>query len=208
MALTIVLERWPDRSYIAYVRELPGCVSEGYSRAEAVENINEAIGLYLEDCAASGTVVPASDPVEYVELDNKNPWEKFALNHPSPELRHSLELQGFKYRADRGKHILLLRQEPYSRVIIMKRLDRESIDAYWDELDREERLRILNELVSAAPKFVQQNYFKARTSESDEPGFERLRQGLIDGYVQKAIHFSNKEPGTVVNLRPDCQTRT
>jgi predicted RNase H-like HicB family nuclease len=31
-----------------YVPALPGCVSEGEAEEEALENIREAIGLYLE----------------------------------------------------------------------------------------------------------------------------------------------------------------
>ena len=36
------------RSYAAYCPELPGCASAGESEEEALENIKEAITLYLE----------------------------------------------------------------------------------------------------------------------------------------------------------------
>ena len=37
-----------DGGFTAIVPALPGCISEGNTREEAVENIREAIELYLE----------------------------------------------------------------------------------------------------------------------------------------------------------------
>lgn len=48
MKLTVVLELSEEGGYTAYVPSLPGCISEGASRDEALENIQEAIELYLE----------------------------------------------------------------------------------------------------------------------------------------------------------------
>ncbi|NLJ48461.1 MAG: type II toxin-antitoxin system HicB family antitoxin [Candidatus Atribacteria bacterium] len=48
MKLRIVLEPSPEGGYTVYVPSLPGCVSEGDSLEEALENIREAIDLYLE----------------------------------------------------------------------------------------------------------------------------------------------------------------
>jgi predicted RNase H-like HicB family nuclease len=48
MKLRIVLEPSDEGGYTAYVPTLPGCISEGDSRDEALSNIREAIGLYLE----------------------------------------------------------------------------------------------------------------------------------------------------------------
>ena len=47
--ITVLLEKQSKRSYIAFVPSLPGCVSEGESRLKALENIKQAIELYLED---------------------------------------------------------------------------------------------------------------------------------------------------------------
>jgi predicted RNase H-like HicB family nuclease len=46
--LKIVLEKNEDHGYTVYVPSLPGCISEGDSREEALTNIKEAITLYLE----------------------------------------------------------------------------------------------------------------------------------------------------------------
>jgi predicted RNase H-like HicB family nuclease len=48
MKLTIVLEPADEGGFTAYVPSLKGCISEGDSREEALENIKEAIELYLE----------------------------------------------------------------------------------------------------------------------------------------------------------------
>ena len=48
MKLTIVLEPQEEGGFTAYVPSLPGCISEGSTKEEAVKNIKEAIELYLE----------------------------------------------------------------------------------------------------------------------------------------------------------------
>ena len=48
MKLRVVLEPSEDGGYTVTVPALPGCISEGESRAEALANIEDAIQLYLE----------------------------------------------------------------------------------------------------------------------------------------------------------------
>ena len=48
MELTVVLEPAEEGGYTAHVPALPGCVSEGDTKEEALKNIKEAIELYLE----------------------------------------------------------------------------------------------------------------------------------------------------------------
>ncbi len=68
MKYTVVLERESDGGFVASVPVLPGCVSQGDSREEALQNIHEAIDLYIEDCQLSGDPVPEEASLEYVEL--------------------------------------------------------------------------------------------------------------------------------------------
>ncbi len=49
----IVLEKQDEGGYTVYVPELPGCISQGETEKEALENIKEAMGLYLEELRAS-----------------------------------------------------------------------------------------------------------------------------------------------------------
>ena len=48
MKLTIVLEPQEGGGFTAYVPSLPGCISQGNTKEEAIMNIKEAIELYLE----------------------------------------------------------------------------------------------------------------------------------------------------------------
>ncbi len=48
MRLKIVFELSEEGGYTVYVPSLPGCISEGDSKEEALKNIKEAIELYLE----------------------------------------------------------------------------------------------------------------------------------------------------------------
>jgi len=48
MKLQIVLEPSEEGGFTVYVPSLPGCISEGNSKEEALQNIKEAIALYFE----------------------------------------------------------------------------------------------------------------------------------------------------------------
>jgi predicted RNase H-like HicB family nuclease len=48
MNLKVILEPCEEGGYTAIVPALPGCISEGETREEALINIREAIDLYLE----------------------------------------------------------------------------------------------------------------------------------------------------------------
>lgn len=48
MELKIVLDEQEEGGYTIYVPALPGCISEGDTIEEAIENIKEAITLYLD----------------------------------------------------------------------------------------------------------------------------------------------------------------
>ena len=69
MRYTVVLEQEQDSGYVASVPALPGCVSQGDNRAEALTNIREAIELYLDDCRDAGEPIPIEAGKEFVEVD-------------------------------------------------------------------------------------------------------------------------------------------
>lgn len=48
MKLKVVQESSEEGGFIVYVPSLPGCVSDGESESETLQNIREAIELYLE----------------------------------------------------------------------------------------------------------------------------------------------------------------
>jgi predicted RNase H-like HicB family nuclease len=69
MRYTVVLEQESDGGYVASVPALPGCVSQGNNRDEALTNIREAIELYIEDCREAGDPIPVDAGREFVEVE-------------------------------------------------------------------------------------------------------------------------------------------
>ncbi len=48
MELKVVLEKQEEGGYTVYVPSLPGCISQGETKEDALKNIREAIELHLE----------------------------------------------------------------------------------------------------------------------------------------------------------------
>jgi len=69
MRYTVVLEQEDDGGYVVSVPALPGCVSQGDNRSEALTNIRDAIELYLEDCREAGDPIPNEVGKEFVEVE-------------------------------------------------------------------------------------------------------------------------------------------
>jgi len=53
-----ILYMGQDGFWVAECPSLPGCVSQGETRAQAIENIREAIVGYIEALEADGLAVP------------------------------------------------------------------------------------------------------------------------------------------------------
>ena len=58
MKYRVLVEVDEDGVFIAEVPSLPGCVSQGASREEALTNVGEAISLYIESLKEQGEPVP------------------------------------------------------------------------------------------------------------------------------------------------------
>jgi antitoxin HicB len=69
MRYRVVLEQDEDGVYVAEAPALPGCISLGHTRGEALKNIKEAIAAYLESLQMHGEPVPPSISEEIVEVD-------------------------------------------------------------------------------------------------------------------------------------------
>lgn len=54
----VILYPGEDGLWVVECPSLPGCVSQGRSKAEAIENIREAIDLYVETLREDGLPVP------------------------------------------------------------------------------------------------------------------------------------------------------
>jgi antitoxin HicB len=57
-----------DGMFVVTCPALPGCVSQGRTRAEAQDNIRQAIALYLESLRENGDPIPPSIQEEIVEV--------------------------------------------------------------------------------------------------------------------------------------------
>jgi predicted RNase H-like HicB family nuclease len=68
MKYRVLIEQDEDGMFVAEVPSLPGCVSQGQTRAEATDNIKEAIALYLESLEAHDEPVPPPITEELVEV--------------------------------------------------------------------------------------------------------------------------------------------
>ena len=64
MHIKIILEPSEEGGYTAIAPSLPGCVSEGNTRDEAIKNIREAVELYLEPVEDDSIFALNSEQVE------------------------------------------------------------------------------------------------------------------------------------------------
>jgi len=68
MKYRIEIEQDEDGVFIATVPNLPGCVSEGATRSEAIVNVKDAISGYLESLRKHGEPVPMPIDEEVIEV--------------------------------------------------------------------------------------------------------------------------------------------
>ena len=66
MTFTITLNRDEDGYWIVSCPAIPGCVTQGDTKAEALENIKEAIQLCVEARAANG--MPLTVETQQIEI--------------------------------------------------------------------------------------------------------------------------------------------
>ncbi|MDQ3565851.1 MAG: type II toxin-antitoxin system HicB family antitoxin [Pseudomonadota bacterium] len=68
MKYRVLIEQNEDGVFVADVPALPGCISQGKTRTEALNNIQEAIEAYLESLRAHDEPVPPSIDEEVIEV--------------------------------------------------------------------------------------------------------------------------------------------
>lgn len=64
MKLQVILEPSDEGGYTAVVPALPGCISEGDTREDALKNIEEAIKLYLEPVEDDSRFAAGAETIE------------------------------------------------------------------------------------------------------------------------------------------------
>ena len=68
MKYRVLIEQDEDGVFVAQVPALPGCISQGQTRREALDNIREAIAGYLESLQKHDEPVPPAITEELVEV--------------------------------------------------------------------------------------------------------------------------------------------
>ncbi len=58
MKYTVIIEQGRESGYVVYCPALKGCVSQGETRKEALNNIKEAMEVYIEALVEDGLPVP------------------------------------------------------------------------------------------------------------------------------------------------------
>jgi len=69
MRLRILVEQDEDGMFVVECPTLPGCISEGNTREEAIANIKDAIDGYLESLKKHKEPIPPSIEEEVVEVN-------------------------------------------------------------------------------------------------------------------------------------------
>lgn len=68
MLYCVIIEPDEDSVFVAECPTLPGCISQGQTRAEAVANIKDAIAGYIASLEKHGEPVPLPITEEIVEV--------------------------------------------------------------------------------------------------------------------------------------------
>lgn len=64
MKLKVILREKRGGGYTVFAPSLPGCVSEGDTREQAIANIKEAVELYLEPVPDDSDFAPRGEVIE------------------------------------------------------------------------------------------------------------------------------------------------
>lgn len=68
MKFRAIIEQNEDGNYVAQCPSLPGCVSEGKTREEALANVRDAIQGYLASLKKHNEPIPPSIEEETIEV--------------------------------------------------------------------------------------------------------------------------------------------
>ncbi len=68
MKFRIQIEPDEDGVFVATVPSLPGCISQGRTRDEALANVREAIAGYVESLREHGEAIPPAIDEEVVDV--------------------------------------------------------------------------------------------------------------------------------------------
>ena len=68
MKYRVLIQPDEDGVYVAEVPALPGCISQGATRGEALANAREAVAAYLESLQAHDEAIPPAITEDFIEV--------------------------------------------------------------------------------------------------------------------------------------------
>ncbi len=68
MKFRVLIEKDEDGMFVVEVPSLPGCVTQGHTREQALRNVHEAIEAYLESLRERNEPIPPSIDEEIIEI--------------------------------------------------------------------------------------------------------------------------------------------
>lgn len=68
MKFRVLIERDEDGIFVAQVPSLPGCISQGTSRSEALDNVRQAISAYVESLNERSEPIPPPIDEEVIDV--------------------------------------------------------------------------------------------------------------------------------------------
>ena len=68
MKFRVIIEKDEDGVFIAECPSLPGCISQGKTRIEAIKNIKDAVKGYLESLKKHNEPIPPSIEEDVIEV--------------------------------------------------------------------------------------------------------------------------------------------
>jgi len=69
MKFRVIIQQDEDGAFVAECPSLPGCISQGRTREEALENVRDAIRGYLESLKKHNEPIPPPIDEEIVEIN-------------------------------------------------------------------------------------------------------------------------------------------
>lgn len=69
MKYTVLVRNGIESGFVATVPSLPGCVSQGKTRRQALRNVKEAVEAYIEALVEDGLPVPRETSSEFVQVE-------------------------------------------------------------------------------------------------------------------------------------------
>lgn len=101
-----------DVGYSVWLNDVSGCISQGDTFEEAVENIKDALGLCLEAAADENTTLPEPSSPENVELEQGQftvliEFDKLAYlkKHDKRSVKKTLSIPSWLNEAAEEQHI-------------------------------------------------------------------------------------------------------